>query len=573
MGDATVFSIVITEKGGTERRETFDQGEVTIGRVQGNDLMLPKGNVSKRHCRLERTEGGFVVADQNSTNGTYVNRRRITQATAVREGDRIYIGDFVLRLELGEAPAPHQASPADLIPEVPAEPVDEEWVEPEPSQPVNRRRTRQETAVEVAQPSVSTDELASAVRLLIERVTSKIDARLLDRDLSSETRDRVRHALNDVYRQLQTEGGGFADEARAKSAALAELLDLGPLGGLLDDPSVSEISASGASFISVTRGSERRTDELSFCSPHSVERVIARLCRSEGQPLGEGEWLVRRELPSMGFELEALRAPLSPSGAVLRLRRRDRVFVDLDGLVQLGTISRTIAVFLRHCIFAKANILVVGQRRSGVGALASALCAAAERERILVLPDEAELASAGESLLELRQNPEVPLEQLLVCAGSFPDHRLVVDGFGGERGLATLRAICAGAEGTIACVRARSIERALGQFCAEVALAHPGLSAGVVADAVVASFDVAIEVARLRDGRSRVLRLCELRRGESPLVVGEDIFEFTIERTATGGTLEGSFHATGRSPLLSEELRARGARMDPSLFTRSGEDL
>lgn len=571
MGDATVFSIVITEKGGTERRETFDQSEVTIGRVQGNDLMLPKGNVSKRHCRLERTESGFVVADQNSTNGTYVNRRRITQATTVREGDRIYIGDFILRLELGSAPA----APVDAaeIPEVAAEPVEEEWIEPEPSQPVQRRRTRQETAVEVAQPTVSTEALASAVRLLIERVSSKIDPRLLERDINPEIRERVRLVLDDVYRQLQAEGGGFADDGQAKRAALAELLDLGPLGGLLDDPSVSEISASGAGFISVTRGSDRRTDELAFCSPHSAERVIARLCRTEGQPLAEGEWLVRRELPSLGFELEALRTPLSPGGAVLRLRRRDRLIVDLDGLVQLGTISRTIAVFLRHCIFAKANILVVGQRRSGVGAIASALCAAAEHERILVLPGESELASAGESLLELRHSPEVSLDELLVSAGAFPDHRLVVDGFGGERGLSTLRAICAGAEGTIACMRARSIERALGQFCAEVALAHPGLSAGVVADAVVASFDVAIEVARLRDGRSRVLRLCELRRAQSPLVVGDDIFEFTIERTATGGTLEGSFHATGRSPHLSDELRARGARMDPSLFLRAGEDL
>jgi len=40
-----------------------------------------------------------VVVDQNSTNGTYVNRQRIVQATIVREGDRIYIGDFVLRIE------------------------------------------------------------------------------------------------------------------------------------------------------------------------------------------------------------------------------------------------------------------------------------------------------------------------------------------------------------------------------------------------------------------------------------------------------------------------------------------
>src|SRR5438034_11740595 len=95
-----MFSVIISEKGGAERRESFDRTEINVGRVQGNDLMLPKGNVSKRHARLLYRDGRFIVTDLNSTNGTYVNRRRITQATIVREGDRIYVGDFVLRIEL-----------------------------------------------------------------------------------------------------------------------------------------------------------------------------------------------------------------------------------------------------------------------------------------------------------------------------------------------------------------------------------------------------------------------------------------------------------------------------------------
>src|SRR5258706_5681133 len=95
-----MFAIIVHEKGGAERRETFETSELTVGRVQGNELMLPKGNVSKRHARLLYRDGRFIVTDLNSTNGTYVNRRRITQATIVREGDRIYIGDFVLRIEL-----------------------------------------------------------------------------------------------------------------------------------------------------------------------------------------------------------------------------------------------------------------------------------------------------------------------------------------------------------------------------------------------------------------------------------------------------------------------------------------
>src|SRR5262245_58455210 len=105
-----MFSIVISEKGGAERRETYDRTEINVGRVQGNDLMLPKGNVSKRHARLLFRDGRFIVTDLKSTNGTYVNGRKISQATIVREGDKIYIGDFVLRIE---ASGPGMASPSE----------------------------------------------------------------------------------------------------------------------------------------------------------------------------------------------------------------------------------------------------------------------------------------------------------------------------------------------------------------------------------------------------------------------------------------------------------------------------
>src|SRR5271154_5954333 len=96
-----MFTIIISEKGGAERRETLDKNEINVGRVQGNDLMLPKGNVSKHHARLLFRDGRFIVTDLKSTNGTYVNGRKIAQATIVREGDKIYIGDFVLRLDAG----------------------------------------------------------------------------------------------------------------------------------------------------------------------------------------------------------------------------------------------------------------------------------------------------------------------------------------------------------------------------------------------------------------------------------------------------------------------------------------
>ena len=56
-----MFAVVITEKGGAQRRMEFDKSEVTIGRVQGNDIILPKGNVSKRHSRIVLKDSRFIV--------------------------------------------------------------------------------------------------------------------------------------------------------------------------------------------------------------------------------------------------------------------------------------------------------------------------------------------------------------------------------------------------------------------------------------------------------------------------------------------------------------------------------
>ena len=56
-----MFSITVTEKGGEQRRLDFDKPEITIGRVQGNDVILPKGNVSKRHARIVLKDGKFII--------------------------------------------------------------------------------------------------------------------------------------------------------------------------------------------------------------------------------------------------------------------------------------------------------------------------------------------------------------------------------------------------------------------------------------------------------------------------------------------------------------------------------
>jgi pilus assembly protein CpaF len=114
-----MFAILITEKGGEQRRIVFNKPEVTIGRVQGNDIVLPKGNVSKRHARIVLKDGKFIIVDLKSTNGTYVNGRKITSPLVVKEADKIYIGDFIMGVEESAAAGMDEPPPAEPPPPPP----------------------------------------------------------------------------------------------------------------------------------------------------------------------------------------------------------------------------------------------------------------------------------------------------------------------------------------------------------------------------------------------------------------------------------------------------------------------
>ncbi len=93
-----MVNLSLTEKGGSTNELSFDKEEVTVGRVRGNDIVLPKGNVSKHHCRLLVRDGEILVEDLRSTNGTYVNGRKIAEPTPVVQSDKIFVGDFIIRL-------------------------------------------------------------------------------------------------------------------------------------------------------------------------------------------------------------------------------------------------------------------------------------------------------------------------------------------------------------------------------------------------------------------------------------------------------------------------------------------
>lgn len=63
-----------------------------LGRDRNADLVLRDPEVSRRHARLESHEGLLYLVDLDSSNGTFLNGRRVTEAIEVRWGDEIDVG-------------------------------------------------------------------------------------------------------------------------------------------------------------------------------------------------------------------------------------------------------------------------------------------------------------------------------------------------------------------------------------------------------------------------------------------------------------------------------------------------
>jgi len=126
-----MIKIRVKEKGGGEQVLTFDRDTVNIGRARGNDIVLPRPNISKRHARIMVTEGEMYVIDLKSTNGTYVNGERIGAPVHVGAEDRVFMGDFMLKVEKFLA---EEA----ILPDEPLKGADEYYEPPAPPEDLER---------------------------------------------------------------------------------------------------------------------------------------------------------------------------------------------------------------------------------------------------------------------------------------------------------------------------------------------------------------------------------------------------------------------------------------------------
>lgn len=455
--------------------------------------------------------------------------------------------------------------PASAMPSVPAS-----------SQPAQSPRSSVRSAaasegvVDPSQAQAHRDALAR----LMERATTASDLASLGSGEAPTPSQvaAIERALNERAAAMRASGelpAGIDPEVLVGEAR-RELLDLGPVGPLLEDEYVEEVQIIRHDHVVAMHGKKQVATEIAFTSEAAVARVVRRICVRSGRALQPDEVFVDRRL-DRGARLFGVLPPASGDGHMLVIRKPQRALATLDELVKSGAVARQMATLLAQAVQGRANILVTGSVGAGATSVLGALAGAGNLEdRVVVLQEDDELVLNQPHTISILigDTAEEGARAVHAAIRVRPD-RLVIGAFAGHVVPEIVDAIGDGVDGVLAAARAPTLRHLVARLPADIAATRRTLGLDTAREWLASAFDLVLEVARLRDGRNRVMRLSEFTLNEANPLELRDIFTFTAERTAAGGTVEGTFHPTGVVPRIAEDLAARGAPLDLGMFKRA----
>ena len=107
------FKLIVNQGPRPDQEYELTNEIYALGREAGNDLVIEDSQVSRRHARLTRQGTSYFIEDLGSTNGTFVNGRRITAPTLLSNNDKLGLADTVLLSVV--APMPTLGSDETLV--------------------------------------------------------------------------------------------------------------------------------------------------------------------------------------------------------------------------------------------------------------------------------------------------------------------------------------------------------------------------------------------------------------------------------------------------------------------------
>jgi len=417
----------------------------------------------------------------------------------------------------------------------------------------------------------------------VDRIKKTVHERLITSlGLNSDS-----YSADIVQRQIGVLVDEYCDEAKLKltkhdKEELAELilhdvLGLGPLESLLEDPEVSEIMVNGPKTIFTERRGRITQADLEFESEMQLRKVIDRIVARIGRRVDESSPMVDARLQD-GSRVNIVIPPLAVQGSSITIRKFSRVPYKVQDLVNFGTLNHDMANFIRACVRSRISMVVSGGTGSGKTTTLNVLSNfIPDTERVVTVEDTAELQLRQRNLVSLEArsaNVEgrgaVAIRDLVINALRMRPDRIVVGECRAAETLDMLQAMNTGHDGSMTTVHANSPKDAINRMETMVIMGGSDLPFQAIREQIVGGITLLVQQARLRDGRRVVTHISEITGISGSNIQLQDICLFDQTGIDDEGNVLGTFRWTGVIPKLLPRLKANGEDFPLEVFGQTG---
>ncbi|HLQ35852.1 MAG TPA: CpaF family protein [Chloroflexota bacterium] len=405
-----------------------------------------------------------------------------------------------------------------------------------------------------------------------ERLIRELDVSQLDHRGDNAIRAQVEDACRTL---LLGEDIPLAkdDRLRLISEITDEVVGLGPIQLLLDDPTVSEVMVNGPNRIYFERAGVLHPSDRVFKDDAHIMRIIEKIVAPINRRIDEKSPMVDARLPD-GSRVNAIIPPLAIDGPNLTIRKFAKEPFQVDDLVRFGTLTHEIAELLRACVYMRLNTLVSGGAGAGKTTLLNVLSSfISPEERIVTIEDPAELQLRQRHVVRLETRPsniedegEVTQRDLVRNALRMRPDRIIVGEVRSGEAFDMLQAMNTGHDGSLTTVHANSPRDALSRVENMVLMAGLDLPAKAIREQVASAMHLVVQLTRMRDGSRRITHISEITGMEGTTVTLQDIFIFKAHGLDEEGRVLGSIRPTGLRPKFAERFAEYGLVLPAQLF-------
>jgi len=365
--------------------------------------------------------------------------------------------------------------------------------------------------------------------------------------------------------------------ARARQLIVNEvvndILGFGPLEHLLYEPTIADILVNGCNSVFIERFGKLEKTPITFKDDAHLLKIIDRIVTLVGRRIDESSPLVDARLKD-GSRVNAIIPPLAIDGPSLSIRRFTQDKMQLQDMVNIGTISQAMADVFANMVKVKLNILISGGTGSGKTTMLNALSNhIPNNERVVTIEDSAELQLKMDNLVRLETRPpniegkgEVTQRDLVKNSLRMRPDRIVIGEVRGQEAFDMLQAMNTGHDGSLTTIHANTTRDALSRVENMVTMSGFDLPVKTIRSQIASAINVVLQLERMEDGKRRVTSVSEINNMEGDIITMSEIFKFERKGVDENKTIIGHYMSTGIVPRFHERMKQRGINIDLGLY-------